>query len=163
MKKAAHPALGTRLAGIHCCTATTQVPDTPRRNLQGNENQVSLISILAELAEVGIAQKKIGEALANSPEVQAAVIAKTNQARDYWREIAPVRTGEYRDSITASFEKGENGELIGKVESRLNPKARLLEYGSIHNPEYACAQKTADAMGGHFGGTPSTNALDADD
>lgn len=115
---------------------------------------------------MGITEAKIDAALSDSPEVRAAVIAKTKEVQQYWRSIAPVShaqphpvtkgSGEvidspeaYRRSIKYRFKDGADG-LEGVVYSDA-PHARWLEWGSVHNPVYGFAQRVVDHFGGHDG------------
>jgi hypothetical protein len=50
----------------------------------------NLISILSELAEVGLDKGTLDEAVAESPEVRTGVIMKAKECENFWKSIAPV-------------------------------------------------------------------------
>lgn len=63
-----------------------------------------------------------------------------------WKTNSPVRDGTYRDSIEITEKSTNKGR--GKVAATAE-HAHLVEFGSVHNPEYAPAEKTAKQFGGH--------------
>ena len=63
---------------------------------------------------------------------------------DYWRSIAPVKTGAYRRSIHVE-RRGKRGYRVVADDY----KAAFLEYGTVDTPEFAPAAKTVK----HYGGT----------
>jgi hypothetical protein len=74
----------------------------------------SVISALAELAEVGLTQEKIDKAIAESAEVCRAVIEKTEEVKATWLAIwdaqdHPYETGTYRDSIHIRYKTKWSG------------------------------------------------------
>jgi hypothetical protein len=82
------------------------------------------------------------DAALRGAEIHAAEVELAHKAADYWRSISPVDTGTYRDSVHVKTDGG-------KVEvGSDDPIANLIEYGSIHNPEFAPRAKTQE----HFNG-----------
>lgn len=63
-----------------------------------------------------------------------------------WKTNSPVRDGDYRDSIQITEKSTSKGR--GKVGATAE-HAHLVEFGSVHNPEYAPAEKTAKQFGGY--------------
>ena len=56
---------------------------------------MSVLSILGDLANIGVTQKDLDIAIGESVEIRAAVIAKANEVQAYWKSIAPVnKTGK---------------------------------------------------------------------
>jgi hypothetical protein len=113
-----------------------------------------LSNALRLLDEVGISQADIDKAIAESAEVKQAVVEKANEAKDFWRSIAPVNKygdeeagkphvynghtddpGDYRDSIRIKYEKGGREAKVYTNDY----KSAGIEYGSVHNKEFACA------------------------
>lgn len=93
-----------------------------------------------------VGQSVIDAALRGA-EIQAAKLALAHEAAEYWRSVSPVggdedpHAGQYRDSVGvvvdgAKVKVGSDDDI-----------ANLIEYGSIHNPEYAPRAKTQE----HFG------------
>ena len=70
----------------------------------------------------------INEYLRKDPELYAALFASARPAVDYAQGIAPVLTGEYRDSIRV--ERDEEG--IGLRFFSDDNKAHWIEYGAAH-------------------------------
>lgn len=117
----------------------------------------SVMHVPADLAKVGITRAIIDRALGRSVRVRAGVIAKTKEVQEYWESIAPELgdkpthghddidgfsedKGTYKKSIKTKLRLHFSGYLTGRVYNT-DPKAHLLEYGSIHNPEYGYLQK----------------------
>jgi hypothetical protein len=69
-------------------------------------------------------------------EVKQAKIALATEAVAYWQDIAPVESGEYRDSIHVA-EYGD--EVYAQAD---DPKAGIIEYGTEDTPEFACRART---------------------
>jgi hypothetical protein len=121
------------------------------------------LSILAELADVGLPAEKLESEIASNPEVRSAVIAKAKEVERAWKSLAPVdesgrgphdiygieqRPGEYRDSIRTSYHTDkEAGAFTAKVGTNDKPLCRWLEYGSVHNPEFGYGQRVANQFG----------------
>lgn len=110
--------------------------------------------------EVGITIRDIERAIGETAEIREAIMNKAKEVRDYWQSIAPVgpkehtlksgyvdQPGDYRDSIRITYQSKTNGFFTATVGTN-DYKAKWLEYGSIHNPEYGFAQKTLDYFGG---------------
>jgi hypothetical protein len=122
---------------------------------------MSMLSALSELAEVGLSAEKLELAVAESPEVRSAVIAKARQVQDYWKSLAPVghgrphdiysaeehnEPGTYRDSIHTEYLTTKSGAPKARV-GAYGHLARWLEFGSIHNVEHGYGQRVANAFG----------------
>lgn len=98
----------------------------------------------------GLSDKTVGKIL-KSKKVTAATRAKAEAVQTYWKSIAPVfnaadrkehrqapeygEPGAYRDSITITDISDDDGPGF-----RVGPtdfKARWIEFGNAHMPEYA--------------------------
>lgn len=107
--------------------------------------------------------------LAGSTLVYAAKLALAAEVADYWKSIAPhwgdrdpkgakPPTGlshgsgvpNQPDDYEKSIKVFRKGDGVVEVGTELMPLAKFLEYGTEHNPEYACAARTL----AHFGGGP---------
>lgn len=100
------------------------------------------------LGKYGIDLKDIDEL----PEVNAGVNDfMEGEVVPAWKANAPVDSGEYRDGIKVTEPSTNRGR--GKV-GATSDNAHLVEFGSVHNPEFAPAEKTA----GQFGGTATSKA-----
>lgn len=89
-----------------------------------------------------------------SKKVQAGVEKKAAKVQAYWQSIAPVfgdrppkrdapshgAVGAYRDSI--SIEDHPSGDVPGKRVKDTDFKAKWIEFGNAHMPEYAPRAKT---------------------
>lgn len=71
-----------------------------------------------------------------SDEVVAATMEVAQRAAEYWRSIAPEDSGEYKDSIHAAR---YGNEVYVQAD---DPKAYLIEYGTVDTPEFACRART---------------------
>lgn len=85
----------------------------------------------------------------NSPKVNAAVHAKADKVQAYWKGIAPVfgdrppkrgepasgARGDYRKSISQEDMSGADGAQV-RIKAT-DFKAKWIEYGNKHMPEYA--------------------------
>jgi hypothetical protein len=87
-------------------------------------------------------------------EVIEGMLELAEEAAAFWRSIAPVgdasdpHAGQYRDSIE-----------VQQIEKKVyvvteDPIANLIEYGSVHNPEYACRARTEDQFQGQVTAVP---------
>lgn len=93
-------------------------------------------------------RKKL-EKVMKGPKVTAAVHKKADAVQAYWKGIAPVfgdrpphRTapshgsaGDYRDSIVEQDMSGAEGAHVRIAATDF--KAKWIEYGNAHMPEYA--------------------------
>lgn len=99
----------------------------------------------------GVNQKQVDKVM-KAKRVEIAVRAKAEEIQAYWKEISPVfdpgkpevehrkkpargKAGAYRDSIKIFDTSDEHG-----YSARVSPtdwKARMIEYGHAHMPEYA--------------------------
>lgn len=68
-----------------------------------------------------------------------------------WKANSPVDSGDYVESVGVTERSITKGR--GKVGATAE-HAHLVEFGSVHNPEYAPAEKTAKQFGGHAYGEP---------
>lgn len=115
--------------------------------------------------QVPIAAAEIAEKCLHHPIVKAACEAYAKEIQSYWKSIAPVSSrpahpyskysrdeekwdhpGDYRDSI--QVRSWANAKGFGARVFTNDVKAAWLEYGSVHNPEYGYADKTAERFGG---------------
>jgi hypothetical protein len=118
--------------------------------------------------EASVFAENVAQFAAYSGLVLAAKIAKGHEVAEYWKGIAPHwgdrnpkrdhgptglrgggggvpnEPGDYAESIKVY--EWEDGRV--SVGTELQPLASFLEYGTAHNPEYACGAKTL----AHFGG-----------
>jgi hypothetical protein len=83
------------------------------------------------------------------PKVRAAVQRKAEVVQAYWKEVSPVfgdrpphrkhpewgHPGSYRDSIVVQM--SEDTHSAAATVKPLDWKARMVEYGNAHMPEYA--------------------------
>lgn len=111
-----------------------------------------------------ISLAEVEAAMATSPLVQAELIKRAEEARDYWRSIAPVGThqhtlksghvekpGDYRDSIQVEYRRLPTGVMAARIVAK-DYKSAWIEFGSKHMPEYAPRAKTAAQFGATTGG-----------
>lgn len=91
-----------------------------------------------ESADLG----EIYKAINAMPEVIEAKLELANQAAEYAKAIAPVKTGKYRDSI--HVRRGGNTVWVG-FEA---PHAHLVEYGTEDTPEFGIRAKTEEQFNG---------------
>lgn len=96
----------------------------------------------------GINAKQLDKVM-KSKKVHAAVMAKAKTVQVYWQSISPVfgdkpphrktpnfgHPGSYRDSVVVKDTSDDNG-ASARV-AALDWKARMIEYGNAHMPEYA--------------------------
>lgn len=132
--------------------------------------------VMEILAEIGVSEAAVELALMEAG-LEAEMMTLAHEVEDYWRDqvpdlsrgSAPTETegapvfgrrppkrdgpvldneGDYRDSIRIDIDPGRG--LIPDIEvgTDLMPLALLLEYGSIHNPEYGYLARTIE----HFSG-----------
>lgn len=82
--------------------------------------------------------EQIYRAIYDDPRVVAAKVELAEQAAEYARSIAPVKTGKYRDSIKV---RRKGATVWVGFEA---PHSHLVEYGAEHTPEYAVRAKTEE-------------------
>jgi len=80
--------------------------------------------------------------LDQQPEIIAAKKQLAQEAVDYAQSIAPVDTGDYRDSIHVSVK----GTKVAMVSA--DHKAHWIEYGTEHMPEHAVFARTEKEING---------------
>jgi hypothetical protein len=80
-------------------------------------------------------------------QLEAAVDKQAEEMKAYAVSISPVDTGQYKKSFEISKVERSDG-LPARSLSNTDPIAGLLEYGSIHNPEFAVLARTAHQFGG---------------
>jgi hypothetical protein len=78
-----------------------------------------------------------------SQEVLEARVELAQEVAEYWRSVSPIgdpetdpHAGEYRDSIEVEVD-GNDVKVVAR-----DDKAHLMEFGSVHNPEFAPRAKT---------------------
>jgi len=71
-----------------------------------------------------------------SDEVKQAKLDLAAEAVDYWKGIAPVDKGAYRDSIHVAV---YGDEVYAQADS---DEAGYIEYGTERSPEFACRART---------------------
>jgi hypothetical protein len=122
---------------------------------------MSVLSAITELAQVGLDQKTLNRAVADSVEVKEAVIRKAAEVQARWQQMAaplsdaPVhdidgiehQPGQYKQSIHVRYERDKDGQLIAFVETNDMPLAKWLEFGSIHNKEQAFVPRLRSEFG----------------
>lgn len=101
----------------------------------------------------GLSSKQIDKVM-KSKRVHDAVLAKATTVQTYWQSISPVfgdkpphrgapeygSPGDYRDSVAVVDKSDADGSL-----ARVKPtdfKAKWIEFGNAHMPEYAPMAKT---------------------
>lgn len=118
-----------------------------------------------ELAALIEAQLKDGRNASAASVVHAGKLAKAAEVEEYWKSIAPHWGDRPTRGATTPTEDGA-GKVVdlypGVYEAGIHVEARgdrvrvgsgdkvavFLEYGTEHNPEYACAARTV----AHFEG-----------
>jgi hypothetical protein len=90
---------------------------------------------MAGLEDLGITRAELDAILA-SPEVTDAKVRLAEQIRDYWREVSPELTGEYKDSIEVQVDS----DVVKVVAT--DEKASYIEFGTSDTPEHAPRAKT---------------------
>jgi hypothetical protein len=74
-------------------------------------------------------------------------MSRAEEMKTYAMSISPEDTGQYKDSV-----RDQQGRTPRRPARALtvqhDPIAGLLEYGSIHNPEFAVLARTAHQFGG---------------
>lgn len=124
---------------------------------------MSYLSMLSELAEVGITPAAIEKAVGENPQVRAEVIKTAQEAAAIWGELweemgpHPYETGAYKQSITIEYETKPSGEFSAVVRSKRD-EAVWLEYGTSKMHEFAPAQKTVEILNGEKSGATSKKA-----
>jgi hypothetical protein len=91
---------------------------------------------MAELSDI-IPQAEIDAALESDDAILDYKLAVAAQGVEYAKSIAPVDEGDYRDDIRV----GRFGNSGVSIEFA-NWKSHLLEFGSLHNREYAVRART---------------------
>jgi hypothetical protein len=87
------------------------------------------------LESLGVSDAEIREILA-SPEVTAKKLDLAEKVKAYWKAIAPVRTGHYRDSIHIAVGTDQVVRIIAEADY-----SSEIEYGTggdSPTPEFAC-------------------------
>lgn len=84
------------------------------------------------------------KAFYNSPEARRKAEDGARAGAQIARQIAPVATGEYRDSITAAIEltsDGWKGHVIANA-----PHAMFVEFGTEDTPTFATLRRTGEVL-----------------
>lgn len=97
---------------------------------------------MASLEDLGITRAEIDAAIADMPELLPAKVKLAEKAAEYWRRIAPVETGQYRDSIHVEV-RGEKVRVVADDEA-----ATYIEFGTNDTPEFAPRSKTSAKFAG---------------
>jgi hypothetical protein len=79
-------------------------------------------------------------------QIEEAVDERVEEMRDYAVSISPEDSGEYKESFR--IDRGRRDGLPTRTLKNVDPIANLVEYGSIHNPEFAVLGRTAHQFGG---------------
>ncbi|GLP75676.1 hypothetical protein TUM20983_27860 [Mycobacterium antarcticum] len=120
---------------------------------------------LLSLIDDAIGLDAITKEMAESVEVAEGVRKRAEEARQFWvdywesyehpfsrshtlRSGYVENPGDYAESIKVKFMKSAEGLPMARVTAH-DYKARWIEYGSTHMPEFAPRAATVD----HFGGT----------
>lgn len=91
---------------------------------------------------------KCEELLKRTPQMVARLKVAADDSAEAARGIAPVMTGEYRDSIEG--EAGiENGVAKGRVNAH-NFKAHWIEFGTRYWPAHAVLRRAVESVGLRF-------------
>jgi hypothetical protein len=88
------------------------------------------------LEALGITQAELDAAMA-SDDVKAAKIELAELAAEFWRGIAPVRTGAYRESIGVVVH-GDDVSVVAADDS-----ASYIEFGTSNTEEFSCRARTS--------------------
>lgn len=80
-------------------------------------------------------------------ELEEAVDERAEEMKAFAILISPEDTGQYKASFEINKVERPDG-LPGRSLSNSDPIAGLLEYGSIHNEEFAVLARTAHQFGG---------------
>lgn len=84
------------------------------------------------------------QAFAHSEEARAYALRKAQEAAQHAREIAPVATGEYRDSIEATVEEtadGWQGQVIAGAAHSV-----YVEFGTEDTPTFATLRRAGETI-----------------
>lgn len=92
------------------------------------------------LSDLGVTDAEIDAILA-SPEVTQAKLDLAEKVSQYWKQIAPVHTGHYRDSIHVEVGSDQVVRIIAEDEA-----ASYIEFGTSDTPEFACRSQTEAAF-----------------
>jgi hypothetical protein len=93
------------------------------------------------------AQIKVAITKQERRQLKRAVKAQANEMKAFAQSISPVDTGQYVDSFKVDEFDRDDG-LPGATLKNTDKIANLVEYGSIHNDEYAVLARTAHEFGG---------------
>lgn len=99
-----------------------------------------MTGVKVEIDEAKLAQ------LLEAPAVGELITLLAGDVAEAVVAVAPVHTGAYRDSIRSRPAELVKGVWRAKVEST-DPKAHLVEWGSVNNPPYRPMTAGALAMG----------------
>ena len=87
------------------------------------------------------------ERFLRSEELQRALEKFAERGKDYAEQIAPVRTGRYRDSFRVRTGVGQRGLAYARLENTA-PYAIYLEYGTRYMARQRILGRSIDAMRG---------------
>jgi hypothetical protein len=92
---------------------------------------------MAKLSDF-FSQAEIDAHLDGDPDIIEGKLELAEEAVDFAKSISPGDSGDYRDGIVAR----RHGRGVGIYFT--DPKSNLVEFGSIHNPEYAVRARTEE-------------------
>ncbi len=85
--------------------------------------------------------------LERSEKLQKALARFAERGKDYAQQIAPVRTGRYRDAFRVRTGIGESGRAYARLENPVH-YAIYLEYGTRYMRRQRILGRSVDAMRG---------------
>lgn len=83
------------------------------------------------------------ELLKHTAEMAAHLKYAAEKGADAAKAVAPVRTGDYRDSIEADSSASEGKARVLATDF----KAQWIEFGTIHTPTFAPLRRGAESAG----------------
>lgn len=80
-----------------------------------------------------------------SARTAALLRAAAERAQANFQSIAPVETGEWRDSTEVSVGENERGFVVGRLSSN-HPAALSIEFGTSDTPKHATLRRSLDNL-----------------
>lgn len=97
-----------------------------------------------------VSEEDFLKAVRASSEVNEELDKLAKEVQAYWRETAPIDSGEYAASVKVRrVKKDQQGYPMRRV-STTHPVAHIIEYGSNDTPKFGVRARVA----GHFGNEP---------
>jgi hypothetical protein len=96
-------------------------------------------------------RKEVEAELARGAAMAFVLGAYANRAAEAARALAPVDSGEYRQSIGGAVGV-ERGTLVGRVYSK-DFKAHWIEFGTVDTPVFAPLRRGVESLGLKVGGS----------